>query len=108
MIDITGVNLVDFVQEVYSLSRPQGWGELHFVPGPLPADEAKQLIETWNTHKHIAVSLDYVKGRACKMTVHRDGDRLKIPDRWFDHSGEDLRLLLSRCGLFKKSDEVEA
>lgn len=92
MIDITGVNLADFAKKVYELSRPQGMGFLHYQPKPLTDDEANNLVKEdgrW------PLDMDYVNGRACKMTVFRDGDKLHIHDNWYDHSSEQLNELLS-------------
>jgi hypothetical protein len=95
MIDITGVDLVRFAQAVYRLSMPRGMGFLHAIGGPLPEEEAKSLIQPAG---RIALSMDYVRGRACKMTVLRDGERLEIRDSWYDHTDVDLRTLLAEFG----------
>ncbi len=44
MIEITGVDLRKFIQEVYALSRPQGLGILHYQEGDLSDDEAKSIV----------------------------------------------------------------
>jgi hypothetical protein len=78
------IDIVKFVQKAYDLSVPQGLGFLHFTDAPLTEDEARQLIRDSGS---IAVSLDYVKGRACKMVVHRAQDgSLSIADNWYDHT----------------------
>ena len=41
-IDITGINLIEFVKEVYKLSVPAGLGYLHFRKGELTNEEAKE------------------------------------------------------------------
>lgn len=92
MIDITGVNLVKFVQHVYALSVPVGMGFLHATSGPLSEEEAKRHVSTDGSH--VAVSMDYVKGRCCKMTVFREGGKLLMQDKWFDHSDADLATLI--------------
>lgn len=94
-IEITGTDLTRFIQEAYDLSRPRGMGFIHATPGPLPAEEAASFIRPEGS---VAVSLDYVRGRACKMTVWRRGDRLFIHDTWFDHSDTALAELLRRTG----------
>lgn len=101
MIDVTGVNLVKLCQEAYALSRPQGLGYMHFQEGALPEDEARLIVGQFASDRHIALSLDYVKGRACKLTVRRDADsdKLYIGGQWFDHSDGALRELLSRVGV---------
>lgn len=91
-IDITGIDMVKFVKAVYDLSNPQGMGFVHFTPEPLSDEEAKSLIKEDGT-----VSLDYVKGRACKMHVFKEDDKLYINDTWFDHTDKELEQLLMMC-----------
>jgi hypothetical protein len=97
MIEITGADLKSIVKTAYRLSRPQGLGHIHFQPGDLTDEEASQLIR--EEHKATPVSLDYVKGRACKLIVFRDGEKLFIRDRWYDHSQHDLQMLLEAIGI---------
>lgn len=100
-INLIGTNLKSFVKDVYDLSRPQGMGHLHFTPGPLSDEEAEAIIKNWEGNERVAVSMDYVHGRACKMTVFRDAETgaLSIHDRWYDHTPRDLQLLLERHGI---------
>ena len=44
MIDITEIDLVEFVKRVYDLSKPQGLGFLHYEAGQLSTDEAKKIV----------------------------------------------------------------
>lgn len=99
MIDITGVDLVEFAKAVYDLSRPQGMGFLHYKEGPLSDAEAAQVVGNPHRSPSVALCMDYVFGRACKMTVFRNGDNLEIHERWYDHSPEDLQELLRRVGI---------
>lgn len=94
MIDVTDVDMVKFVQKVYELSQPQGMGMLHFQPGGLTSDEAEELVEADGT-----VSLDYVKGRSCKMYTRKDNGRLVIGDKWYDHTDAQLSELLEFVGI---------
>lgn len=96
MIDVTGVDLVELAKAAYDLSRPQGLGFLHFTPDPLTDEEAQSLLR--DADSHLALSLDYVHGRAVKLTVYRDGDTLSMRDRWYDHSQSQLQELLERIG----------
>lgn len=96
-IDITGVDLRKFVADVYDLSVPQGMGFLHARPGDLPDEVIDNILK--NTPPAIAVSMDYVLGRACKMTVYRKEGALLIGAKWFDHSQEQLNELLRRHGI---------
>lgn len=94
-IEITGCDLVLLVKAAYDLSVPHGLGFLHARPGSLTDEQASMLI---NDDKTSPVSMDYVLGRAVKMTVIRMDDKLFIAPRWFDHSDADLQALLTRIG----------
>jgi len=96
MIDITDVNLVEFAQKVYELSSPQGMGFLHYTDKPLTKEEAQSLIDE---HGHWALNMDYVKGRACKMTVGRKDGRLLISNSWYDHTDRIFQQLLNHFGI---------
>lgn len=98
MIDLTGVDLVDLVKAAYDLSVPQGMGVIHFTPEALTDEEASVLLSRESGSRSVALSLDYVKGRAVKLTVWRDGETLTTRDEWFDHSPEQFRELLDRVG----------
>lgn len=93
MIEITGANLVEVAKAAYDLSSPQGLGFIHHEDGSLTDEEAEGLVKE---DDKIQLRLDYVKGRACKLTVFADDGRLYIKSRWHDHSEQDLQLLLSR------------
>lgn len=94
MIDITELDLRKFIAKAYDLSVPFGMGMLHFQPGPLPEEMIDRILAASDEGARIAVSMDYVMGRAVKMTVFRDGDRLFIRNDWFDHSPVHLERLL--------------
>ena len=98
MIDVTNVNMVEFVKKAYELSRPQGMGMMHFKPGPLSDAAAQELIQEDGT-----ASMDYVLGRACKMHVHNRDGRLMINDSWFDHSDAQFDELLEHVGITPKA-----
>ena len=97
-LDVTGVDLRKLIREVYNLSVPQGLGHLHYTPEGLSDDEVNQILSNTG-YTHLAVAMDYVKGRACKMNVYKEDDRLYIPDKWFDHTDEQLVELLKRVGI---------
>ncbi len=105
MIEVTGVDLRKLVQEVYALSRPQGLGHLHYEKGGLSDEETNALIDC-EPRGRVILSLDYLKGRACKFHVRREDDKLFISPRWYDHSADDLKELLKRVGLESKAGEV--
>lgn len=96
MIDLTGVDLVALAKAAYDLSKPQGMGFLHYEPGGLTDEQAQSLVN--DEGNRCALSLDYVAGRAVKLTVFRDGDKLAMRDSWYDHSDSQLRELLTRVG----------
>lgn len=96
-IDITGIDLKQFAKEVYALSQPQGLGFLHLQHGPLSDEDAAAVVARGS--ERMPLRMDYVNGRACKMTVWCDDGRLTINDSWFDHSDSALAELLRRCGI---------
>ena len=94
-----GVNLNKFVCDVYDLSAPVNMGQLHYNPAPMAEDEAKQIIDREaRNSSNVVVSMDYVNGRQCKMTVwvHNDGTYY-IRDKWMDHLNEEFFRLLQRA-----------
>jgi hypothetical protein len=106
MIEVTGVDLVKLVQQAYALSHPQGLGFIHYQDGDLPEADAKAIIDREKPEGRIAASMDYVKGRGCKMTVFRQDGKLFIKEAWFDHSAAQLRTLLERIGMPDKTPLV--
>jgi hypothetical protein len=80
MIDITGVDLVKFVQAVYDLSKPQGLGFMHFRTGPLSDQDAKKCLPP---DGRIAVDTDYVNGRACKLGAKPSMEKKKLLSEMF-------------------------
>lgn len=99
-IDVTGVDLVALVHAAYNPSRPQGLGHLHFQGGGLTDEEAAAIVaRDKDGLDGIVLSMDYVKGRSIKFHVRREDGRLFIHNRWYDHSDDELRLLLKQVGL---------
>lgn len=107
MIELKDVDLRKFVQKVYEMSKPQGLGYMHFKEGGLSDEEADSLIRA---EGRIAVSLDYVRGRACKMVVWRDKEtgKLFVRDTWYDHTLHQLKSLLSEFGIELPAQEGQA
>lgn len=102
MIEVTGVDLVELVKGAYALSVPLGMGWLHFTEGELTDEEARELI---HEGRRTPVSLDYVKGRACKFGVYKDDDgKLWISKNWYDHTGYHVERLLERVGIAYKAE----
>ncbi len=94
MIDITGVDLKLFIKKVYDLSKPQGLGFLHYTEGSLMDEDIDNILKHAN-YNDVILSMDYIKGRACKMVVFKIDDKMWIHDNWFDHSKEQLSILLN-------------
>ena len=107
MIDITGINLIEFAKKVYELSVPQGLGFLHFTSKPLTDEEAEQLVNVFKDDKTLALDMDYVKGRACKMHVRRENGKLTISDTWYDHTDRIYHQLLSHFNIVQESTNKE-
>lgn len=90
-------DLIKFVQDCYDLSSPQGLGHAHYNPEPLPANEAEQIVKRSPNGASVALSMDYINGRAVKMTVHRnEAGSLFIRGEWFDHTKAEFYRLLQR------------
>jgi hypothetical protein len=105
MIDITNVDLRQFVKEVYNLSAPQGLGFLHFTPTPLSEEDVDKILA--NKEDRVVLDMDYVKGRACKMVVWKSHDGgMEIKNGWYDHTDTQLVKLLQTCGLDIKADDI--
>ncbi len=101
MIEVTGCDLRALVQNAYAPSRQQGLGVLDVAGrvGGLTNDEAQKIIDRSADDKRMAVSMDYVRGRSIKLSVHRFGDRLFINNNWYDHSDSQLVALLNSVGI---------
>jgi len=98
MIDLTGVDKVKLIQKVYEMSVPQGMGFLHYQNEPLSEEDAKRCLREYDpsrTFDQVIIGMDYVHGRACKFNawVNNEGE-LYCHDRWFDHTPEQLDVLL--------------
>ena len=100
MIDVSGVNLEELINATYELSSPQGMGFLHAKVGGLDQSEVDEIVERGKADNRIVIDMDYVNGRACKMTVFKtDEGSLFIRNKWFDHSDLSLTTLLERVGI---------
>lgn len=93
-IDFKGIDPIKFIKEVYELSVPQGLGFLHFKEGELTEDEAKEILDFSKDNKMHFLDMDYIKGRACKMTVFREGKKLFFRIPWYDHTDIQSEKLL--------------
>lgn len=102
-IAITGVDMRTFIMAVYELSKEVGMGQIMYRSGLLDREMVELIMaghrQRMEGGSPIVLHMDYVHGRACKMVVYREHDILYISSKWFDHSEEDLRKLLERCGI---------
>jgi len=103
MINITGINLAEFAKKVYELSVPLGLGQLHYTEEPLSDADANECVELSAKDDHIALNMDYVHGRSCKMIVFRNEDALEIRSPWYDHTNTQLKELLDAFDIEDKS-----
>lgn len=99
MIDITHLDLIDFVKNVYNLTKPGKPSFLYSSLEPLTDGEALVIIKERDIRRGritdgILFSMERVKQRKCNMTAIRHEGRILIPDTWGDHSLEDLEKLL--------------
>jgi hypothetical protein len=97
MIDVTGVDLTKFAQKAYDLSIPQGLGYLQFKPGGLSDIDVLECLG--KPDARVALDMDYVHGRACKMIVFREDGKLIIADAWYDHTDSQLAALLKEFNI---------
>ena len=108
MIEVNELDLAKFTQDVYELSTPQGLGFFQAKEGGLEKEEAERIVSNFQEDTRIALSLDYVHGRSCKMTIWRkDDDGYKLNDSWYDHSESQYDELLSRHGVAREEIPVE-
>jgi len=98
-IDVSSCSIEQLVKTAYDLSVPVGMGLYHFSPDPMSDDLFHETMEQC-THRN-RISLDYVKGRQVKFTIWMDPDAQKhyIRPQWYDHTTENLVVLLTRCGI---------
>ena len=77
------------IRAAYDLSHPQGMGYLHFNPKPMTEEQAQKIID--DQSKWGRINLDYVSGRAVKLTFYVDEEGHYVIDGegWFDHSDEN-------------------
>lgn len=99
-VEVTNVDMVEFVQKVYELSVPQGLGALHFQMGGLDEEIAKEIVEqSKDSFGKCVLSMDYVGGRACKMNVFKEDGKLFIRAPWYDHTEGQLKSLLEHFNI---------
>lgn len=91
---VTEANLIELIKKAYELSVPLGMGFFHFTEGSLTDEEAKAMIVD---DSFCPISLDYIRGRSCKMNVYKKEGELIIRAPWYDHTTKALKELLTVC-----------
>lgn len=92
--------LPELARRAYDLSEAKGMGFIHFTPGPLPEPHLQAILDKGNDRNPL--SMDYVLGRAVKMTVfsHPTDETLAlVPPHWYEHTHQDLIDLLTTIGV---------
>ena len=75
MINIAGIPKFRLLQALYAASKPLGMGMLHFVPGGMDDEEAKNMC------KGEQLYFDYVRGRVIKCNISGDVLDPRLYDR---------------------------
>ena len=98
MLDVTGIDLIKFAQDAYELTPLTGKASMLGAKrnGKLSKEDAEKLVEQYKDDGEIALRMDKVKGKDCRMTIYRDGSSLLIDSIWTGHTTEDLKDLLER------------
>ena len=97
------IDLVKFAQKVYELSSPQGLGFLNFVQDELSEKDAQKMVDI--SYPRHCLSMDYVRGRACKMIVYNKDGKKCVSDTWYDHTDKQYKELLQAFGVELTSDK---
>lgn len=92
------------IKKVYELSSPRGLGFLHAKEGELEDEVIQRLMTQFDKQPNypVLVSMDYVYGRCCKMTIRRhptDDSLALLPTHWYDHLDYQLLELMEACGV---------
>ena len=98
-IDITGVDLKEFVKKAYEMSIPVGMGHMHYQPGPMSDEDAEAILSGANSPSGVLpggtyFSMDYFRGRACKISAWEKDGRIVTGDTWYDHTDDQYAELL--------------
>ena len=92
MIDIAGLDKAEVLAALYSRAKPQGMGFIHYEPGDMPIEEARELLRTgddrfqmanaiFDGHNITQTSFDYLKGRVMKVNIGGDSLNESLYDR---------------------------
>lgn len=72
--NVKGMDKAHILCALYERARPQGMGFLHFKPGPLPYEEAQQVLEQ-------SGYVDYLHGQVIKTQFDVDYLDFRLYDR---------------------------
>ena len=107
MIDITGIDLVKFVQKVFELSIPQGLGFFHFTPNPLTEEEARGIVDRASRNTgSVKLDMDYISGRACKMVVWEKNGDLLMGDPFSAEMLKEINMVLMATDTTKMQTSI--
>lgn len=101
-IDLGDINPEAFIRTVYELSCAQGRGFLVDQSSGISREE----ISPWVADLARAgrVRLDYIKGRSCKMSLHKHDGRYFVREgSWYDHTDTQFDELLKRFGVTREA-----
>jgi hypothetical protein len=101
-INVTGLNVRAFATAAFDLSPPPRLAHLGLAPRQISPDVLDQILADFDEGAQegilLALRLDYVEGRGCKISIWREHDgQLYIRDTWYDHDEDDLTALLARA-----------
>lgn len=92
---IQSTNFEEIMNNVYSLSRPQGLGILHFEEGNTMPKECMAYYKQQMEEKKSAHA-DYTKGRSMKFNLYQDDKGYFTENNLVDHSDEQLKALMEK------------
>lgn len=68
-IDVRGIDPAEILRALYRGARAQGMGLLHFAPGDLTLEEARELIAEPEALRPGHARFDYLRGRVIKTKL---------------------------------------
>lgn len=96
-IDITGIDIVKFGQDIFDLSPSTGKAKL--IAKTIKVLPPEEVMKHVYPTGEIFLKMDIVKGRDCRMVVYRREENLLIEPIWPNHSEKDFIELLRRHGI---------
>ncbi len=100
LIDITTVDLREFIQDVYAVSTPSGLDAVLAAQGkdgPLTPEEIDNILACTGDDNVLVLNMAVVNGRSCYMKVFWSKDAgMAIKNNWPDHNYGTLLSLLKK------------